>query len=97
MVSTVDSEDERGDPFDRALGREHELRHEREIQRWALRSGHNGTLQVLAMLAIPLPLHLWLADWDRTPLVVAHVVAITAWCVIVAITWLQQRQGPPPA
>jgi hypothetical protein len=84
------------DPFERALEREHRIRAESEQSAWALRSSHNGVLQVLAMLVIPLPLHLWLVGWDKTPWVVVHVVAITVWTVITAITWLQQRQGLPP-
>ena len=84
------------DPFDRALAREQEMRAMRERKEWALRSSHLGTLQVLAMLVVPLPLHLWLADWNKTRSVVVHVTAITVWLVIVALTWLGRRQGIPP-
>lgn len=84
------------DPFDRALAREHELRANRERAEWALKSGHVGTLQVLAMLVVPLPLHLWLANWSRTSGVTIHLAVITGWLVIVAITWLGRRSGLPP-
>lgn len=82
--------------FDRALAREHELRARRERVAWARRSSHTGTLQVLAMLVIPMPLHLWLVDWERTTGVVVHVVAITVFAVIAALTWLAQRDPLPP-
>lgn len=84
------------DRFDRALAREHELRATRERTEWAIRSSHVGTLQVLAMLVVPLPLHIWLADGARTSSVTLHLTAITAWTVIVAITWLGRRSGLPP-
>jgi hypothetical protein len=84
------------DPFDRALAREHELRATRERKEWALKSSHVGTLQVLAMLLVPLPLHLWLVNWDKTMSVTIHLIAITSWMVIVAITWLGKRSGLPP-
>lgn len=75
------------DAFDRAVERE-------EQYRWALRnSGLNGVLIVLAMIAVPLPLHLWLVEWDsRSPSMVLHLIGLTVWLTIVAIVWLSERQ-----
>jgi len=78
------------DAFERAVQRE-------EGYRWAMRraageGGLPGVLVVLAMIAVPLPLHLWLVEWDtRAPSMVIHLVALTAWLTIVAIVWLSER------
>lgn len=74
------------DAFDRAVMREAGYR------RAMAQGGLHGTLIVLAMLAVPLPLHLWLLEWDtRAPTVVTHLAALTAWTTIVAIVWLSER------
>ena len=78
------------DAFDRAVARE-------EGYRWAMgraaaNSGLSGVLMVLAMIVVPLPLHLWLVEWDsRAPSMMLHLVALTAWVTIVAIVWLGER------
>ena len=83
-MTTVD------DPFERAVERE-----ERYRRRWRRRreeGGLTGVLIVLAMILVPLPLHLWLAGWDtRAPSVVAHLIGLTGWLTIVAIVWLSER------
>ena len=74
------------DAFERAVARETVYR------RAGAHGGLTGTLTVLAMLAVPLPLHLWLAEWDtRAPSMEKHLIVLTVWATIVAIVAINER------
>ncbi|HEX4904225.1 MAG TPA: hypothetical protein VFU93_02155 [Acidimicrobiales bacterium] len=79
---------EHDDPFDRAVERE------QARQRWADRAAENRqkrpirALQRLALVAIPLPLHLWLVDWDKTVTVAIHLGLITLVAMFAASAWI---------
>jgi nicotinamide riboside transporter PnuC len=76
------------DPFDRATEREHEMREQQQKTAafWARQQQQKGraALQLLAVLLVWLPFHLWLVEWNRTGWVMVHLVAITITASIAA-------------
>ena len=86
---------EHDDPFDRAVEREQARRQWQDRVAERRQTRPTRALQRLALVSIPLPLHLWLVDWDKTVSVAIHLGLITLLAMFAASAWLGRERAVP--